>query len=37
MNRVVRENILIAAVHLPFPELGYLRKDIDSFIYTPLS
>lgn len=36
-DRVAQENILVAAVHLPFPGLGHLRKDADSFIYTPLS
>ena len=32
-----KENILIAAVHLPFPGLGTLRKDGKSYAYTPLS
>ena len=33
----VKENILIAAVHLPFPGLGTLRKEGTSYAYTPLS
>lgn len=32
-----KENIVIAAVHLPFPGLGTLRKDGNSFTYTPMS
>jgi glyoxylase-like metal-dependent hydrolase (beta-lactamase superfamily II) len=32
-----KEDILIAAVHLPFPGLGHLRKDGGSYAYTPLS
>ncbi len=33
----VKENILIAAVHLPFPGLGTLRKEGKSYTYTPMS
>lgn len=36
-DMVAKENILIAAVHLPFPGLGTLRKDGASFAYTPMS
>ena len=32
-----KENILIAAVHLPFPGLGTLRKEGKSYAYTPMS
>ncbi len=32
-----KENLLIAAVHLPFPGLGTLRKEGSSFAYTPMS
>lgn len=32
-----KENILIAAVHLPFPGLGTLRKEGTSYAYTPIS
>ena len=32
-----KENMLIAAVHLPFPGLGTLRKDGTSYAYSPLS
>ena len=32
-----REDILIAAVHLPFPGLGTLRKEGASYTYTPMS
>jgi glyoxylase-like metal-dependent hydrolase (beta-lactamase superfamily II) len=31
------ENIIIAAVHLPFPGLGTLRKNGNSFTYTPVA
>ena len=33
----VKENVLIAAVHLPFPGLGTLRKEGTSYAYTPMS
>lgn len=32
-----KEDILVAAVHLPFPGLGHLRKAGNSYAYTPLS
>ena len=32
-----RENIVIAAVHLPFPGVGQLRKEGSGYVYTPLS
>ena len=32
-----KENILIAAVHLPFPGLGTLRKEGTSYAYTPMT
>jgi hypothetical protein len=32
-----RENILLAAVQLPFPGLGHLRKDGSADVYNPLS
>ncbi len=32
-----REKIVIAAVHLPFPGLGMLRKEGSSYTYTPMS
>lgn len=36
-DRVAREEILIAAAHLPFPGLGHLRKESMSYAYVPLS
>ena len=36
-DMVARENILVAAVHLPFPGLGHLRKEGTSYAYNPLS
>jgi glyoxylase-like metal-dependent hydrolase (beta-lactamase superfamily II) len=36
-DMAARENILVAAVHLPFPGLGHLKKDGSSYTYTPLS
>jgi glyoxylase-like metal-dependent hydrolase (beta-lactamase superfamily II) len=36
-DMAARDNLLIAAVHLPFPGLGHLRKDGTSYVYTPLS
>ena len=36
-DMAAKENILIAAVHLPFPGLGTLRKEGSSFAYTPIS
>ena len=36
-DMAAKENILIAAVHLPFPGLGTLRKEGSSFAYTPMS
>jgi hypothetical protein len=32
-----KEDILIAAVHLPFPGLGHLRKEGTSYTYAPQS
>ena len=36
-DMAAKENILIAAVHLPFPGLGTLRKEGTSYAYTPMS
>ena len=36
-DMVARENIVIAAVHLPFPGVGQLRKEGTGYVYTPLS
>ncbi len=36
-DMAAKENILIAAVHLPFPGLGSLRKEGSSYAYTPMS
>jgi glyoxylase-like metal-dependent hydrolase (beta-lactamase superfamily II) len=36
-DMAVKENILIAAVHLPFPGLGTLKKEGKSYAYTPMS
>ncbi len=36
-DMAAKENILIAAVHLPFPGLGTLRKEGSSYAYTPMS
>ncbi len=36
-DMAAKDNILIAAVHLPFPGLGTLRKEGTSYAYTPLS
>lgn len=32
-----KDDILVAAVHLPFPGLGHLRKTGSSYAYTPLT
>jgi hypothetical protein len=34
---VERENIRVAAVHLPFPGPGHLRKDGSAYVDNPLS
>ncbi len=36
-DMAARENIVIAAVHLPFPGVGQLRKEGSGYVYTPLS
>jgi glyoxylase-like metal-dependent hydrolase (beta-lactamase superfamily II) len=36
-DMAAKENILVAAVHLPFPGLGTLRKEGSSYAYTPMS
>ena len=36
-DMAVKENMLIAAVHLPFPGLGTLAKEGKSYAYTPIS
>jgi glyoxylase-like metal-dependent hydrolase (beta-lactamase superfamily II) len=36
-DMVARENIAIAAVHLPFPGVGQLRKEGAGYVYTPMS
>lgn len=36
-DMVAREDILIAAVHLPFPGIGHVRKVGTSYTYTPIS
>lgn len=36
-DMVARENLLIAASHLPFPGLGHIRKEGASYAYEPLA
>jgi glyoxylase-like metal-dependent hydrolase (beta-lactamase superfamily II) len=36
-DMAAKEDILIAAVHLPFPGLGHLRKEGTSYTYAPQS
>ena len=34
-DSVVKEGIPIAAVHLPFPGIGRLRKNGDAYVFDP--
>jgi len=36
-DMAAKDNILVAAVHLPFPGLGTLKKEGKSYTYTPMS
>jgi glyoxylase-like metal-dependent hydrolase (beta-lactamase superfamily II) len=36
-DMAAKEDIFIAAVHLPFPGIGKLRKEAKSYVYTPMS
>lgn len=39
LERMVKENILIGGLHLPFPGLGYVQKSLDQagYVFEPLS
>ncbi len=36
-DMAAKDNILVAAVHLPFPGLGTLKKEGKSYTYTPMT